>query len=585
MSRHIRSTRRLGLVAGVGGALILAALVAAAIAFAASSSTPTAIGNTAASHKCVVMTGSGDPAFVRNFNPFVSTSTPAGAVVKGAIYEPLIITTVAGGGHTYPWLAQSWKWSNGNKTLTLNLRTNAKWSDGQRLTSADVVYTLTAGKQSSVLDQISYTKPDSNVASIKAKGLYQVVINLKTVDSTFIPVTLNGVIVIPKHIWSKVSNPSTFTDPHPVGSGPFNQVALFSTQSYVLGKNPNYWMAGAPKVPCLQYVQAASNDAALALIQSGQVDWTHNFVPNAASAYDSKDSAHFHYFYPVNTFAQSLVFDDTQYPFSLVAFRKAVSLAIDRNSVYKLGEYGYGPPADAIGLNGLFSNWYTPALKAAAKAAATYDPAKAKSTLTAAGFTYKGSQLLDPKGNPVSLDIHVISGWSDWVASDQIIAKNLQAIGINSSEVLEPDWNSWYPNASTTKNPTLLWENVAGSTPYGYFNANLSQSQYTAPGQDATATSNWAHFYDSASQSTLNQFRSSLDSKTQRADFVKLGNLFLKDQPIIPIYLAPQWSTYSTKYFHGFSSPKNDYAQPIFTNYPDNLLQFTRIAPGGKAGA
>jgi len=585
MSRHIRSTRRLGLVAGVGGALILAALVAAAIAFAASSSTPTAIGNTAASHKCVVMTGSGDPAFVRNFNPFVSTSTPAGAVVKGAIYEPLIITTVAGGGHTYPWLAQSWKWSNGNKTLTLNLRTNAKWSDGQRLTSADVVYTLTAGKQSSVLDQISYTKPDSNVASIKAKGLYQVVINLKTVDSTFIPVTLNGVIVIPKHIWSKVSNPSTFTDPHPVGSGPFNQVALFSTQSYVLGKNPNYWMAGAPKVPCLQYVQAASNDAALALIQSGQVDWTHNFVPNAASAYDSKDSAHFHYFYPVNTFAQSLVFDDTQYPFSLVAFRKAVSLAIDRNSVYKLGEYGYGPPADAIGLNGLFSNWYTPALKAAAKAAATYDPAKAKSTLTAAGFTYKGSQLLDPKGNPVSLDIHVISGWSDWVASDQIIAKNLQAIGINSSEVLEPDWNSWYPNASTTKNPTLLWENVAGSTPYGYFNANLSQSQYTAPGQDATATSNWAHFYDSASQSTLNQFRSSLDSKTQRADFVKLGNLVLKDQPIIPIYLAPQWSTYSTKYFHGFSSPKNDYAQPIFTNYPDNLLQFTRIAPGGKAGA
>ncbi|MBV8480682.1 MAG: hypothetical protein JOY72_10305, partial [Actinobacteria bacterium] len=268
------------------------------------------------------------------------------------------------------------------------------------------------------------------------------------------------------------------------------------------------------------------------------------------------------------------------------AFRKALSLAINRSQVSKLGEYGYAPPTDAIGLNGLFPQWVTdPSVKAQAKALATYNPTAAKKTLTDAGFTYKGSQLLDPKGNPVTLNIYVISGWSDWVASDQIIAKDLSAIGINSSEQLEPDWNSWYPNASTTNDPTLLWQNVSGATPYGYFNANLSQSEYTPPGQDATVTSNWAHFYDTAAQPLLDSFRASLDPEVQKADFVKLGNLFLKDMPIVPIYLAPQWSTYSTKYFHNFSSPKDDYAQPIFTNYPDNILQFTRILPGGKAGA
>jgi len=354
-----------------------------------------------------------------------------------------------------------------------------------------------------------------------------------------------------------------------VGSGPFDVVQAFSSQAYTLGKNPHYWMAGAPKVPCLQYVQAASNDAALALIQSGQVDWTHNFVPNAAQAYSSKNPKYFHYFYPVNTFAQSLVFDDSVYPYSIPAFRKAVSLAIDRQSVYKLGEYGYGPPADGLGLNGLFSTWYTPALKQAAQAAATYNPTAAKSMLTSAGFTYKGSTLLDPKGNPVTLDIHEFQS------------------GSRTSEELIPmaDRNSWYPNASTTKTPTLLWQNDSGATPFGYFNANLSQSQYTPPGQDATVTSNWAHFYDTASQPLLDQFRSTLSVEAQKAAFVKLGNLFLKDMPIVPIYLAPQWSTYSTEFFHGFSSPKNDYAQPIFTNYPDNILQFTRILPGGKAGA
>ena len=101
-------------------------------------------------------------------------------------------------------------------------------------------------------------------------------------------------------------------------------------------------MAGAPHIACLEYVQAASNDAALAQIQSGQVDWTHNFVPNVASAYEAKDTAHFHAFYSTTAFAQSLVFDDTQYPYSLPVFRKAVSLAIDRQTVSKLGEYGYG---------------------------------------------------------------------------------------------------------------------------------------------------------------------------------------------------------------------------------------------------
>ena len=583
MSRHIRSSRRFGLLAGAGGAVIVGALVVAALAIAAPQSSTTATRSTA--HRCLVMAGSGDPAFVKNFNPYTATSLPSGGFVRGAFYEPLVINTAAGGGRQYPWLAQSWKWSNGNKVLTLNIRHGVRWSDGKALTAADVVYSLTAGKQNKVMDMVGYTKPDSNIVSVRQKGAYQVVLTLKTPDSQFIAATLNGQVVVPQPSWSKVADPTTFTNSKPVGSGPFDQVAKFTTQDYILGKNPHYWLKGAPKIACLEYVQAASNDAALALIQSGQVDWTHNFVPNVESAYEAKDKAHYHAFYATTAYAQSLVFDDTQYPYSIVAFRKALSLAIDRNSISKLGEYGYAPPTDALGLTGLYSKWYTPAIKAAAKAASTYNPAKAKQMLQAAGFTYKGSQLIDPKGNPVSLDPHVISGWSDWVASDQIIAKNLQAIGISSKVGLEPDWNSWYPNAASTKTPTLLWQGASQASPYSYFLSNLSQAQFIPSGQDATNTGNWEHFFDAASTSTLNNWRASLDPKQQQADFVKMANLFLKDQPIVPLFIGPRWSTYSTKYFHGFTSPKNPYTDPIFTQAPDNILNFTRIAPGGKAGA
>jgi peptide/nickel transport system substrate-binding protein len=254
--------------------------------------------------------------------------------------------------------------------------------------------------------------------------------------------------------------------------------------------------------------------------------------------------------------------------------------------VSKLGEYGYAPPTDAIGLNGLFPTWVTDAsVKALSKQLSTFNPTAAKKLLTDNGFTYKGSKLFDPKGNAVSLDIHVISGWSDWVASNQIITKNLQGIGIDSNVKLEPDWNSWFPNAFATKNPTLLWQNGSQASPYGFFNANLSQNSLIPSGQDASTTGNWSHTYDAQATDLLNKWKVTLDGEKQLLIATQLEKIFLANMPIVPLFIGPRWSTYSTKYFHCFNSPKNFYGDPIFSTFPDNLLSFTRICPGGKAGA
>jgi peptide/nickel transport system substrate-binding protein len=580
MRRSFRSTRRLAAV-GVAAGLAVIALVGTASAPAATKGTATLT----AAHKCLVMEGSGDPAFVKNFNPYTATGLPSGQFIQGSFYEPLVVVG-EGGLKPVPWLARSWKWSNGNRTLTLQIAKGVKWSDGKPLTSLDVVYSLTAGHQNAAMDRIGLTGTGNNIQSIRAHGPYVVTITLKTPDSQFIAATLNRQFVVPQHIWSKVADPTTFTNSNPVGSGPFNVISRFTTQDYVFSKNPHYWQPGLPKIPCLEYVQASSNDSALALAQSGQVDWTHNFVPNVAQAYIAKDPQHFHAFYATSAYPISLLLDDTQYPYSLLAFRKALSLAIDRNSVSKLGEYGYAPPVDAIGLGGLFPQWVTDAsVKAQAKAMATYNPSAAKKMLTDAGFTYKGSQLVDPKGNPVSLDIHVISGWSDWVASNQIITKNLSDIGISSKVALEPDWGSWYPNASSTKSPTLLWQGGSQGSPYGYFYANMSSNAYVPSGQDGTPTGNWEHFQDPQATALLNQWKVTLDPKKQQAIATSLEKLWLNELPIVPLFIGPRWSTYSTKYFHNFDTPKTFWGDPIFSTFPDNILSFTRIEPGGKAGA
>jgi peptide/nickel transport system substrate-binding protein len=578
MRLPLRTTRWVAVFA-VAACAIAATIIAAA--------TPAAVDRAAApaAHKCLVMTGSGDPAFTRNFNPYTATGLPSGSFVQGALYEPLLITA-EGKSKPQPWLARSYSWINGNRTLRLNLVHNARWSDGKALTSADVVYSLTAGRQDKIMDRVGLTGAANGIVSVKARGKYTVLIALKTPDSQFVSSILNRQFVVPKHVWSKVANPATYTNSNPVGSGPFNKLGRFTTQDYVLNKNPHYWKKGAPKIACLEYVQASSNDAALALIQSGQVDWTHNFVPNVEQAYEAKDKKHFHSFYAKKGYPVSLLLDTTEYPYSIAAFRKALSLAIDRKTVVKLGEYGYAPATDALGLSWLFPAWVTdPGVKKLAKQMATYNPAAARKTLTDAGFTYKGSRLIDPKGDAVKLDIHVISGWSDWVASNQIITRNLRDIGLNSNVALEPDWGAWFPNAFSTKFPTLLWQGGSTGSPYGYFYANLSQNAFIPKGQDASATGNWEHFSDATATSLLNQWKVTLNPAKQKKIATQLEKTFLKHLPIIPLFIGPRWSTYSTRYFHCFANARNFYGDPIFTTFPDNILSFTRICPGAKSGA
>src|SRR4051812_1386821 len=153
---------------GVTGAAVL--LVALLVQGAGAGSAKVAVG-----HPCLVMTGSGDPAFTKNFNPYAGGGLPSNSIAQGAFYEPLIVVP-AGGRKTIPWLARAWKGSTGAKPLTLNLARTAKWSDGQPLPAADVVYSLPAGRQDKAMDRIGLVGEGNNVASVKAKGDHGVVI-------------------------------------------------------------------------------------------------------------------------------------------------------------------------------------------------------------------------------------------------------------------------------------------------------------------------------------------------------------------------------------------------------------------------
>ena len=563
--------------------IVLAAALVGTLAGSSAAAVNEAGSLSGQARRCLVATGSGDPAFVRNFNPYVQ-GLPSSSFVRGGMYEPLVITTPAGGGRQYKWLAQSYKWSKDGRTITLQIRRNVRWTDGRPLTAADVVYSLTAGRQDPTMDILGMFRPGSNVASVRQQGSHGVVIRLKSKDSQFVSVNLNGIFVVPKHIFSNVRDINKFTNPNPVGSGPFVRVSRFNAQDYVLERNARYWQRGMPKFRCLEYIQATSNDAALLQIVSGKADWTHNFVPNVEKAYIAKAPLYNHAFYDVTAYPISLMFDTGKYPYSLIPFRKAVSMAIDRKKVSVLGEYGYAPPTDAIGLSQLFPTWVTnKKIKADAKRLAAYNPTAARRMLTQNGFRYDGDRLIDPRGNRVSFTVHVISGWSDWVASLQIITKNLQDIGIDARVKLEPGWGEWFPNATSTKFVTLLWQTAAVGSPYGFFFNNMHRNTYVPSGEDAVNTGNFAHFQDTRATRLLDQWKATLGVPGQKRLATQLQRLWLEKLPVIPLFIGPQWSTYSTRHFHCFPSPQNHYARPIFNSFPENVVLLTRICSGGKA--
>jgi len=96
------------------------------------------------------------------FNPFVPASLPYSF---GVTYESLYFVNALQSAKATPWLASSYAWSNGNKTLTFTVRPGVTWSDGQPFSAADVLYTFNLLKKNPALDLNAVWSVLSSVSS------------------------------------------------------------------------------------------------------------------------------------------------------------------------------------------------------------------------------------------------------------------------------------------------------------------------------------------------------------------------------------------------------------------------------------
>jgi peptide/nickel transport system substrate-binding protein len=141
-------------------------------------------------------------------------------------------------------LAQSYAVSDDQKTYTFTLRSDAKWHDGEPVTSSDVVYTLDAIQNPEFHSPLAVTFAG---VAVEAPDPSTVVFTLEEPFSAFLAATTIG--ILPEHLWSEVvpqNAPLAQLNLKPIGSGPFVFSKLVkdnkgSLKSYTLERNTAFY--------------------------------------------------------------------------------------------------------------------------------------------------------------------------------------------------------------------------------------------------------------------------------------------------------------------------------------------------------
>jgi len=510
--------------------------------------------------------------WVRNFNP-LTTATAARWPTLAGIYEPLFVFNSVRAEYV-PWLAVAREWREGGRVLRMTTRERVLWSDGHPFTARDVAFTF----------QLLHRFP-----ALDRRGVWAFLSDVRALDDhtvdfrfsrDFVPGfdELAAQQIVPEHVWSAVADPVAFPNENPVATGPFTEVRVFRNQVYELGRNPNYWQHGLPRVEALRFPAYPTNDRANLGLVFDEVDWAGNFVPAIDRVYVKRSPNAHRYWFPL-TGSSIFLYPNTRHaPFDDVRARKAISMAIDRELLVDVALYRYSRPADATGMSDAYSAWRDSTAVARGDWV-RHDMARADSLLDAAGL-HRGADGVrrTRDGRPLRYEILTVAGWSDWVRAAQVIARGLNAAGIETS-VRTYDFSAWFQRVQSGDFDLTLGWSFEGPTPYFFYRWLMSSATVKPAGE--ASMGNWHRYGSPAADTVLAAFERETSAEGQKRLAAAMQRIFVDEAPAIPLYPNPSWAEYSIGRFSGFPSQQDPYADPS-PNKSDRgecLLVLTRLTP------
>lgn len=334
---------------------------------------------------------------VTELNPYLSTDTPS-RTVTDLIYEGLVRYSPEL--EIVPGLASSWKISDDQRTFSFVLRKGVSWHDGKPLTSADIVYSI--GKAGEKGSRSVFYGDFTKVEKVKPLGDYAVEI---TFDKPFAPAfSALTLPIIPSH--------ATFDSLSitPIGTGPYKHVSGLGTgDSPVVLEYFEPWdwkpsgLDGPPMVKGFVFHTSRDQKNILPLLLGGAVDGMeldfrqYEVLKENKNFLDRFQVAEYEL---LNyTF---LGFNLARSPFDRVEFRRAVTMAIDRDGIIRDVLKGHGT---------IVTGPFPPGSWAVNRdiEPMVFDLAKARALLSSAGFSFEGERLMF-NGSRVRMRILTNSG-------------------------------------------------------------------------------------------------------------------------------------------------------------------------------
>lgn len=243
-------------------------------------------------------------------------------------------------------------------TVDITLRPGMKWHDGQPVTIDDAVFSLEApgfGDKSPM-----YRPFVANIAGVEVTGPMSLRVTLKRPDAAFLVSSLSKLNLAPKHIWGplldglkgKPETAETIMERLPIGSGPFKFVSVKLTEQIVLEANREHW--AAPKVDRWIMRIQPNIEATLGALRSGEINFLTDYTGDPELLANlSKAVPDIRVASSLDIGFRFIAYNERRPPFGDVAFRRAISAVIDRESI----------AADAYGGAAVPSNsWVSPAL-------------------------------------------------------------------------------------------------------------------------------------------------------------------------------------------------------------------------------
>jgi peptide/nickel transport system substrate-binding protein len=361
-----------------------------------------------------------------------------------------------------PDLAKSWELAADGLTWTFHLRKGAKFSDGHPLTSEDVLFSFQV-----VYDPVLHSprqdtlKMGGKPFEISAPDPYTFVIKTPAPNAVLVDCA-SVVPIMPKHVLESAFKAGDFAAAYSVStppekivtSGPWRLVQYVPGEKTVLGRNP-YWYGVDRQNRRLPYLDEViflivpDLDAADLKFRAGELHGLDDVKPENYRWYeDNQKQLNFtlhdlgpdlntnHFWFNLNKvqkptpgkkIGEPLV-GATKYAwFSNPTFRRAVSMAIDREAMIPSVFFGEGvknwalaTPANKV--------WHSPDL-----VHYDYNPGEARKLL--AGLGWKDSNgdgvLEDTQGHPISFTLKTNSSNTTRIAMTNFIKEDLAKVGIN----------------------------------------------------------------------------------------------------------------------------------------------------------